>query len=57
MNENHVFADVEQPFHVWVREGKRWVLRDAGVHLQERNGHMGRGGDGNERSATPSGTA
>jgi hypothetical protein len=55
MNENHVFADVEQPFHVWVREGKRWVLRDAGVHLQERNGHMGRGGDGNERSGTPSG--
>lgn len=29
MTEKHLFADVEQPFHVWVKEGTRWVLRDA----------------------------
>jgi len=37
MNEKHFFADVELPFHVWVRErsesrGFRWVLREA-THL------------------------
>ena len=29
MTERYLFADVEQPFHVWVKEGARWVLRDA----------------------------
>ena len=29
MNEKCFFADVELPFHVWVREDGRWVLRDA----------------------------
>ena len=29
MNEKCFYADVELPFHVWVREGSRWVLRDA----------------------------
>jgi hypothetical protein len=29
MNDNHFFADVELPFHVWVREDDRWVLREA----------------------------
>jgi hypothetical protein len=29
MNEQHFFADVDLPFHVWVREGDRWVLREA----------------------------
>ncbi len=29
MKDNHFFADVDLPFHVWVREGRRWVLRDA----------------------------
>ena len=24
----HVFADVNLPFHVWVKEGSRWVLRE-----------------------------
>ena len=24
-----MFADVSLPFHVWVKEGHRWVLRDA----------------------------
>ena len=29
MTEKYVFADVDLPFHVWVKEGGRWVLRDA----------------------------
>ena len=33
MDEKHYFADVDLPFHVWVRErspdGDRWVLREA----------------------------
>jgi hypothetical protein len=29
MDEPRFFADVDLPFHVWVREGRRWVLRDA----------------------------
>ncbi len=33
MNEQRIFADVDLPFHVWVREGRRWVLRDAAAHL------------------------
>lgn len=24
-----MFADVSLPFHVWMKEGHRWVLRDA----------------------------
>ena len=27
MTERYVFADVNLPFHVWVKEGNRWVLR------------------------------
>ena len=29
MTEKYIFADVEMPFHIWVKEGGRWVLRDA----------------------------
>ncbi len=33
MSNPHFFADVDLPFHVWVREhtpaGERWVLREA----------------------------
>lgn len=29
MKNQHFFADVDLPFHVWVREGDRWVLREA----------------------------
>jgi hypothetical protein len=29
MKEKLMFADVSLPFHVWVKEGHRWVLRDA----------------------------
>ena len=36
MNERQLFADVSLPFHVWVKEGRRWVLRDAAQELQER---------------------
>ena len=36
MNQQHFFADVDLPFHVWVREGDRWVLREAPqAHAQE----------------------
>ena len=31
MTEKYVFADVDLPFHVWVKDGGRWVLSDAGV--------------------------
>lgn len=45
MNE-HFFADVDLPFHVWVREhsvgpGFRWVLRETS-HLQQ-NGSAAQG--------------
>ena len=33
MKEQRMFADVSLPFHVWVREGRRWVLRDAASRL------------------------
>jgi hypothetical protein len=29
MDDNRFFADVNLPFHVWAREGNRWVLRAA----------------------------
>ncbi|HZZ94691.1 MAG TPA: hypothetical protein VFE23_19175 [Usitatibacter sp.] len=35
MTEKYIYADVEKPFHFWVREGKRWILRDAGADLQK----------------------
>jgi hypothetical protein len=34
MTEKHIFADVSLPFHVWVKEGPRWVLRDAASRLE-----------------------
>ena len=33
MTEKHMFADVSLPFHVWVKDGHRWVLRDATAEL------------------------
>ncbi len=33
MTEKRFFADVDLPFHVWVREGPRWVLCDAADRL------------------------
>jgi hypothetical protein len=33
MEDQPFFADVDLPFHVWVREGPRWVLRDAAPRL------------------------
>jgi hypothetical protein len=30
MTDKYIYADVEKPFHFWVREGKRWILRDGG---------------------------
>ena len=42
MSEQHYYADVNLPFHVWVREragarGYRWVLRKAS-EMQDGNG-------------------
>jgi hypothetical protein len=34
MQDQPFFADVDLPFHVWVREGRRWVLRDDAARLQ-----------------------
>jgi len=36
MTEKYLFADVDLPFHVWVKEGARWVLRDAEPRMQPR---------------------
>jgi hypothetical protein len=36
MTEKYIYADVEKPFHFWVREGKRWILRD-GASLQDKD--------------------
>ena len=46
MNEKHFFADVNLPFHFWVRErsgarGFRWVLRDASHLHQSGQGTQG----------------
>jgi hypothetical protein len=35
MTEKHIFADVSLPFHVWVKENQRWVLRDAASRLED----------------------
>jgi hypothetical protein len=43
MDEQRFFADVDLPFHVWVREGRRWVLRHASC--LERNGGARERGD------------
>jgi hypothetical protein len=51
MTEKYFFADVEQPFHVWVKEGRRWVLRDAGAELDKLAGLASRGASGAERGA------
>jgi hypothetical protein len=46
MTEKYIYADVEKPFHFWVREGQRWVLRDGGAQpkapAQRTNPHAGR---------------
>lgn len=39
MEQPPFFADVDLPFHVWVREGRRWVLRDAAARVQRDGVH------------------
>ncbi len=34
MTEKYLFAAVDLPFHAWVREGCRWVLRETGPASQ-----------------------
>jgi hypothetical protein len=49
MKDQHFYADVDLPFHVWVRErsgcGFGWVLRDAS---QMQAGAPQRGGSTND---------
>lgn len=44
MGSKYLFADVDLPFHVWVREstaaGERWVLREA-PHAGQRLSQAG----------------
>lgn len=42
MDDPHFYADVDLPFHVWVREGRRWVLRDAADRLKGESTRRGR---------------
>jgi hypothetical protein len=44
MNDEYFYADVNLPFHVWVRErsgahGFRWVLREAPQSNQATQGN------------------
>ena len=60
MNEEHFFADVDLPFHVWVRErsgakGYRWVLREA-PHARQ-GGSAASSASGRERPPTSPGPA
>jgi hypothetical protein len=41
MTEKFIYADVEKPFHFWVREGKRWILRDGGSLEHKDAAHTG----------------
>jgi hypothetical protein len=43
MTEKHFFADPEKPFHFWVREGSRWVLKDGAAHLEKAAARAARG--------------
>jgi hypothetical protein len=54
MTEKHVFADVDLPFHVWVREGGRWVLRDTASDSQGANASRGEPGTSSALSAESS---
>jgi hypothetical protein len=52
MEDQPFFADVDLPFHVWVREGRRWVLRnDAARLLHGDKGRCARAA--NDCAATP----
>jgi hypothetical protein len=55
MLDGFFFADVELPFHVWVREGEgdkaRWVLREAPGFPMGARGPHGASDSGNARGA------
>jgi hypothetical protein len=53
MTEKYFFADVNLPFHVWVKEGCRWVLRDAGAKAQALS-PAGLAADGKSSGIEPS---
>ncbi len=52
MDEQPFFADVDLPFHVWVREGRRWVLRDAASRVK-RDAARSSGGEPEGRRDKP----
>lgn len=41
MTEKYIYADVEKPFHFWVREGQRWILRDARAQQPDASNRTG----------------
>ena len=55
MTEKYIYADVEKPFHFWVREGQRWILREAGElkDVQNRTGPRGAGRRPSPGQGTP----
>lgn len=58
MTEKFIFADVDLPFHVWVREstpqGRRWVLREAPGRDREPRMPPRAPRDGDASAARPS---
>jgi hypothetical protein len=56
MTEKHIYADVEKPFHFWVREGQRWILRDAGAD-QQKSAQRSSSHPGNRHPAPDPGTS
>ena len=54
MTEKHIFADVSVPFHVWVKEGRRWVLRDAASRVEGGSSAAGQEPRTSERRAKES---
>lgn len=52
MTERYVFADVNLPFHVWMKEGNRWVLRERRAEAGDES--LSGRGEG-PRSSGPSG--
>jgi hypothetical protein len=56
MSEQHYYADVNLPFHVWVREragarGYRWVLRKASEMKDDAEGRPAADGAGRRPGA------
>ena len=62
MSEQHYYADVNLPFHVWVREradarGYRWVLRKTSEMKEGAEGKHPLGDEGRRSGAPPCSSA